>query len=234
MPILVLIAASLATAFALFMAATSVGPFLKVRALHNATVTPVANLVKGSRVTVRGKVIEARRPPPFPRMNQGEVVFSQLEVIEQVGKERNIVFRGSNAQLFRVEDGRGNVIDIEPRNATLSDGDDLAQQLDRTPAEFRTWVSGQGSFSHQKTPVSCIESALRVGTEVSVSGQVILPLPGAVRSGDTETHVVAREIGVLRASPWAGPSGRSLRLSLLATPIGIAACVGCLLWAGIL
>lgn len=95
-------------------------------------------------------------------------------------------------------------------------------------------MSGQGSFSHQRTPVSCIESALRIGTDVSISGQVILPLRGAVRSGDTQTHVVAREIGVLGASAWAGPSGRSLRLSLLATSIGLVTCVGCLLWAEIL
>lgn len=234
MPILALIVTALATAFAMMVLATSIGPFLKIRALHNATVTPIGSLVKGSRVTVRGKVTEARRPPQFPRMSPGEIVFSQLEVIEQVGKQRNVVFKGTNAQVFRLEDARGGTIDIEPRNALLIDGRDAVERLDRTPLEFRNWMSGQGSFAYQKTPASCIESALWVGAEVSISGQVILPMPGAVRAGDTETQVIAREVAVLGRSPWAGPSGRTLLIGLIATPIGLAASLGCVLWAGIL
>lgn len=234
MPILALIATAMATAFALIVLATSIGPFRRVRALHNATITPVGTLVRGSRVTVRGKVTEPRRAPQFPRMTSGEVVFSQLEVTEQVGKQRNLVFKGTNAQLFRVEDSHGDTIDIEPRNATLIDGDDTAERLDKTPLAFRNWVGRQGSFRYQRAPASCIESTLRVGAEVSISGQVVLPLPGAVRHGDTETQVVAREIGVVSRSPWAGPSGRALLMGLIATPLGLCATLGCLLWAGIL
>ena len=234
MPIIALILTGVLFLVAVTVAVGSVGPFLRLRALHNATVTPVGAVVKGARVTLRGTVAQARRPALYPRLTTKTAVFSSLEVFERVGKEQNVAFKGTNAQVFSLEDDDGNRIDVDPRNAKLVDGSETAERLDRTPAPFRSWVNGQGSFRHQKTPAHCVESAILVGQRISVVGQAILPLPGQMKDGDTELRVTGQEMSVLTDSPWSGASGRTLLMGLVAVPALAGAVLGCAAWAGLL
>ena len=233
MAIIALIFAGVLLVVAIAVFAGAVGPFLRIRALHNATVTPVGAVVKGSRVTLRGVVAEARRDPPYPRLTDENAVFSTLEVIEQVGKQTNVAFKGTNAQVFALRDEKGNTIDIDPRHAKLVDGHDSSARLDQSPLEFKNWVNGQGSFHHQKTPAQCIESAILVGQRISVVGQAILPLPGQHRDGDTELRITATEMSVLTDSPWSGNSGRTLLAAMIAIPVLAGVTLGCAAWAGV-
>ncbi len=232
MPVLLLILLGVVFLGALFVGFGSLGPFLAVRRFHAAMTTPIAALAKGTEVNLRGTISAARRGPSYPRLTPGEVVFSELEVVEQVGKQRNVAFKGRNGQLFTLRDEGGKSIDADPRSAELLDAHGTGELLKKADPAFRNWVSRQGRFRWQNTPATCQESSLKVGDPVMLVGQVILPLPGEMSEGDTELRVLVKRISLLAASPWKGANGRALAGSLAAFAVSTVGILGCVAWAG--
>ncbi len=232
MPVLILILLGVVLLGALFVGFGSLGPFLAVRRFYGATTTPIAALAKGTEVSLRGTIAAARRAPSYPRLTPGEVVFSELEVVEQVGKQRNVAFKGRNGQLFSLRDEAGGSVDADPRSAELLDAHQTGARLTKTDPVFQNWVARQGRFRWQKTPATCQEVSLRVGDPVMIQGQVILPLPGEMKEGDTELRVLVKRVSLLAASPWKGGNGRAVVGSLIALAVSSIGIVGCALWAG--
>lgn len=228
----VLILLALVWLGALFIGIGSLRPFLAVRRFHGATTTPIKALAKGTLVNLRGTIAGARRAPPYPRLTSGEVVMSELEVVEKVGKQRNVAFKGRCAQLFALRDEAGQSIDADPRSAELLDAHELGAALKKTAPTFQSWVSRQGRWRWQNTPATCQESSLRVGDKVMIHGQVILPLPGEMQDGDSELRVLIKRISLLASSPWKGANGRALEASIIAFAVSSVGIVGCVAWAG--
>jgi len=232
MPVLLLIILGVVLLGALFIGIGSLGPFLAVRRFYGATTTPIAALTKGTEVNLRGTIAGVRRPPSYPRLTPGEVVFSELEIVEQVGKQRNVAFKGRNSQLFSLRDEAGRSIDADPRSAELLDAHGAGGPLKKTDPSFQNWASRQGRFRWQNTPATCQETSLKVGDPVMILGQVILPLPGEMKEGDTELRVLVKRISLLASSPWKGANGRALLGSLIALVLSSLGILGSALWAG--
>jgi hypothetical protein len=231
-PVLLLIAFVLAFVGALFFGLSALGPFLKSRRLHGQSASPVASLSKGTDVTVRGTVLEPRRAPAYPRLTQGPAVFSRLEVLEQVGKQFHVALRSMNAQVFRIRDDAGAIIDIDPEGAELVDGRVTSAKANATNPDVRDYVARAGSYRWQNTPATCHEEALMVGDRVTAQGRVILPLPGQMHEGDTELRMTARKLAVQVANPWASPSGRTLMRSSIVAGVSLLGTLASAVWAG--
>ncbi|MEM6996775.1 MAG: hypothetical protein AAF721_40105 [Myxococcota bacterium] len=217
---------------AILIGGGALGSFMEVRKFHAATVTPIGGLIKGSVVTIRAQVAEARRPPPFPRMHPGAAVFTELLVIEQVGRETNTALKAKCAQLFSARDEQGTAIDVDPRGVSLSDAHSDAQKLANVTPEFRNYVNGNGSWRWQSTPATCHEDAIVVGDAVTIQGQVILPMPGEMREGDTELRLIAKKMSLHQASPWKGRSGRTVLISAAVFGVAGLASAASAVWAG--
>jgi hypothetical protein len=232
-PILLTIAFGIAFVGALFFAISALEPFLKARRLHREPVRSVATLAKGTDVTVRGTIAEARRSPPYPRLTAGPVVFSQLQVLEQVGKQVHVALRSKNAQVFTIRDESGATIDVDPEGAELVEGHATAAKVNAVSPEVRDYVNRAGSFRWQNTPATCQEEAVVVGDCVTVRGRVILPMPGQMKEGDSELRITAIKLAVWVPNPWKRPSGRTIVVSLLVAAVSGPAAVACAAWSGL-
>ena len=234
MPVLLAIGFALAFVFALLVALSSLEPFLRARRLHRGPLSEVATVAKGTDVTVQGTVVGVRRPAPYPRLTEGPVAFSELQVIEQVGKQTRVALRSKNAQLFTVRSDGGAVIDVDPEGAELIDGRVVSLRAAQAPPVVLDYVNRTGSFAWQNTPATCHEEALMVGDRVTLRGRVILPLPGQTREGDTELRITAKQLAVYVENPSKSPSGRTLSRALLVAGASLPAALACAAWAGLL
>jgi hypothetical protein len=232
-PILLTIGFAFAFVFALLWGFSALEPFLRARRLHRGPFSAVATVAKGTDVTVQGTVVGVKRAAPYPRLTEGAVAFSELQVIEQVGKQTRVALRSRNAQLFSVRDDRDAVIDVDPEGAELIDGRVVSLRASQAPPGVLEYVNRTGSFAWQNTPATCHEEALLVGDRVTVRGRVILPLPGQTREGDTELRVTAKQLAVALENPWKSPSGRSLSRALLVAGASLPAALACAAWAGL-
>lgn len=232
MPIVMLGILGVVALLGLLVAGGSVGPLLGVRKFQRATVTPVGSVVKGSLVTVRGTIAQARREPPYPRLTPGDVVWSELTVVERVGQETRTAFQGKCSQVFAVRDEAGNSIDVDGRSAQIVDAHEESSDAKKVSPQLRGYINQQGAWQMQKTPATLVESALRVGDPVVVQGQAIFPMPGEMRDGDSELRVVAKKMSLVRESVWSDGPGRKVLLGGTAFVVAALGCLGCAAWAG--
>jgi hypothetical protein len=234
MPLLLFLALAIVAGGALLFAGSSLGPFLEARRFHGASATPIVKLAKGTVVTVRGAIVAARREAPYPRITPGDTVFSELQVLEQVGNRVNVALRSKNAQLFTIEDADGSRIDVDPEGAEIVESHTTSAKASQAPDAVLAYINKAGSYAWQNTPATCHESALRVGDVVTLHGRVILPLPGQMREKDSELRIMAKQVSLHLANPWSSTNGRTLLISLLVAAVTMPAAVVCAIWAGFL